>query len=53
MLLSKRQCKKKDFGGKSEATLLGVISDELISLRGNLEGMKTFREFSFVYLFCF
>ena len=53
MSLSKRPCKKEEFGGESEATLLGVISDELISLRGNVEGMKTFRELLFLYLFCF
>ena len=53
VLLSKRPCKKKDFGGESEAMLLGVISDELISLRENVEGMKTVRELLFLYLFCF
>ena len=40
------------FRSESEATLLGVISDELISLRGNVEGMKTSRELLFLYLFC-
>ena len=48
MSLSKRPCKKEDFAGESEATLLGVISNELISLRGNVEGMKTFRELLFL-----
>ena len=40
VLLSKRPCKKEDLGGENEATLLGVISDELISLLGNVKGMK-------------
>ena len=56
MSLSKRPCKKKDFGGEikgGDRHLLGVISDELISLRGNVEGMKTFRELLFLYLFSF
>ena len=53
MSFSKRPCKKEDLGGESEATLLGVISDELISLLGNVQGMKTSRELLFLYLFSF
>ena len=53
VLLSKKPCKKEDLGGESEATLLDVISDELISLLGNVKGMKTFRECCFFTCFAF